>query len=144
MSSFKASGVLGVSVWPCVTPHVCIPAGPPGSPDSLPAIASIMTTHEIKMWVKTIMHIYVLNNTETEMLTFWWNFRSLVAPKCNFWQLNLYIMMKTLWKWKQLSCSNDDRIISSLECMTHYGQWNHIHKVLHHVSVHRIRQRLNK
>ena len=53
-------------------------------------------------WLKLLMHIFItwpwwfnpLRPTETEMLSFWWNFHHWLHWKLSFWQLSVQPVMK--------------------------------------------------
>ena len=54
--------------------------------------------------------------TETEMLSFWWNFNHWLHRKLSFWQLSVQPVMKISSKWRHFCFSDDVRCLHPWKC----------------------------
>ena len=70
--------------------------------------------------------------TETEMLSFWWNFNHWLHRKLSFWQLSVQPVMKISSKWRHL-CFSATAVLARCPCIRQQIIKAHLHYI--HISV---------
>ena len=100
--------------------------GPVNFPHRGPVTRKIFPFDDVIMTYDRVM-VIVPNHTdtETEMLSFWWNFNHWLHRKLSFWQLSVQPVIKISSKWRHFCFSGYDRYYYEI-VNVHHHMWKHM------------------